>query len=214
MDRFALIGSDIGHSESPELFRKAYGGRWKYDLIDEKDFDKALSIFTEGPYKAANVTSPFKTDAAAAADWKSAEVTACGAANILMKEDGILKAFNSDFLAISRLLSVYEGNVSVIGFGGAGKAAAAAAADAGRRVRIFHHDEIEDPVEDEIIIYTLPCAVPGYRNLQARVLIESNYKDPVCTDLDGVQWYVPGKDWLLAQAVTGYPLMTGEQTEF
>lgn len=214
MDKFALIGYDISHSGSPELFRRAYGGRWEYDLIDEKDFDKALSRFIGGPYKAANVTSPFKMHAAALADWKSKEVAACGAANILVKDNGILKAYNSDYLAISRLLGVYEGSVSVIGFGGAGRAAGAAAADAGRRVRIFHHDEIEDQVEDEIIIYTLPCAAPGYRNLSARVLIESNYRDPVCADLEGVQWYVPGKDWLLFQAVTGYPLMTGEQTEF
>ena len=214
MDKFGLIGCGIAHSASPALFKKAYGGRWDYDLIDEKDFDTAMNRFLDGPYKAVNVTSPFKADAAIRALRKSQEVEICGVANILVKEDTMVKAYNSDYLGMLKLLEVYEGNVSVIGFGGAGKAALAAASAAGRKTRFFHHNEIEDGVEDDIIIYTLPCSASGYTKMQARVLIESNYKDPVCRNLEGVQWYVPGEDWLQAQAITGYPIMTGENVEF
>ena len=63
MLRFGLIGYPISHSLSPRLFEAAYGGRFKYDLIEEEDFEKAWEAFTDGPYRAVNVTAPFKEKA-------------------------------------------------------------------------------------------------------------------------------------------------------
>ena len=211
MDRFGLIGYPIAHSLSPELFRKAYGGRWEYELIEEQDFDRAWERFCDGPYKAVNVTAPFKTEAAMRADIKSPEVLKTGAANILLKTDMGIKAFNSDYLGLIGLLPDSAGKTAaVIGMGGAGRAAAAAAADKGFKLSTFHHDGISEGVEADLIIYTLPCRVPGADRLISHILIEANYKDPC---LEGHEGYIPGTDWLKAQADAGFFIMTGEKPE-
>ena len=207
MVRFGLIGYPIGHSSSPKLFSKACGGRFEYDLIETPDFDRAWRTFIEGPYRAVNVTAPFKALAAAAADIRSAEVERTGAANILIKTPDGVKAHNSDYLGVKAILSHLTGqSVAVIGTGGAGRAARAAAEDLGLTVRSYHHDEIKDGVCADIIIYTLPCAVPGIELLDAPVLMEANYRDPV---LSGHAGYIPGTVWHKAQADEGYPLMLG-----
>ena len=196
---------------SPELFAAAYGGKWAYDLIDEADFEKAWQRFTQGPYRAVNVTMPFKERAARAADIKSPEVEKLGAANILVKTDAGIKAYNSDYLGLRELLSEPAfkdcGSVAVAGYGGAGKAALAAARDCGFDTSLYRHDGLENGVRADIIIYTLPRSVPGIEKLQCRHLLEANYKDPCLQNHPG---YISGKVWLERQATAGYPLMTGE----
>ena len=98
----------------------------------------------------------------------------------------------------------------MIGFGGAGKAALAAAEDLGLDTRLYRHAEVAGGVSADIIIYTLPRAVEGIERLDCAHLLEANYKDPC---LAGRPGYIPGSAWLLAQAVTGYALMTGEQPD-
>lgn len=213
MDRFGLIGYPISHSLSPGLFKEAFGGRYAYDIIETPDFEEAWTRFVEGPYRAVNVTTPFKTQAAERADIPSREVKAIGAANILVKTPEGIKAYNSDYLAVRSILeSCVEGaalprgctRVVVIGGGGAGRAALAAATDSGFMASLKHHDEIASGVRADIIIYTLPKAVEGCDLLDAPVLVEANYRDPVLASHRG---YIPGTAWLKAQAVLGYPLM-------
>ena len=40
MKKFGLIGHPIAHSLSPALFDAAFNGKYSYDLIEEKDFEK------------------------------------------------------------------------------------------------------------------------------------------------------------------------------
>ena len=131
MDKYGLIGFPIAHSLSPRLFEAAYGGRYTYDLIDTEDFEKAWEGFMYG-YRAVNVTAPFKGDAFACADWRSPECGRIGAANLCVNEGGMVKAYNSDYLAVKAILEPLErGTAAVIGYGGAGRAAMAAAEDSG-----------------------------------------------------------------------------------
>lgn len=206
--RFGLIGYPIGHSQSPALFREECGGRWEYDLLEFDDFEDAWRAFAEGPYKAVNVTAPYKTSAAGRADIRSGAVGRIGAANILVKTAEGIAAHNSDFLAVRELLGqAVAKSVTVIGLGGAGRAALAAAEDLGLPVRGLHHDEIAEGVTDDVIIYTLPSAAPGCGMLSCRVLIEANYKDPCLTGHNG---YVSGMEWLRAQARLGFGILTGQ----
>lgn len=216
MDKYGLIGYPVSHSQSPALFREAFCGRYEYDLIETPDFGEAWKRFIEGPYKAVNVTAPFKTMAAAAADILSPEVRTVKAANILVKTEEGVKAYNSDYLAVKALLEKAVGDspvprgctrVTVVGGGGAGRAAFAAAEDSGFMAELLHHDGISAGVKADIIIYTLPEAVEGIDRLDSPVLIEANYRDPVLTSHRG---YVPGTAWLKAQAEFGYAIMTGE----
>lgn len=203
---FGLIGYPIGHSQSPALFAEFCGDKWGYDLIEEETFEEAWRRFIEGPYKAVNVTAPFKTQAASRADIKSPAVESIGAANILVKTPEGIEAYNSDYLAVKELLTGAGAlSVTVIGLGGAGRAAVAAAEELGLPVRGLHHDEIGEGAADDVIVYTLPSPAPGYDRLACRTLIEANYKDPCLTGHDG---YVPGLEWLRAQARLGYGIMT------
>lgn len=218
MERFGLIGYPAAHSLSPKLFSEAYGGKYPYDIIETPDFDEAWSRFIEG-YRAVNVTMPFKALAAQRADIKSPEVERTGAANILVKTAEGIVAHNSDYFAVLSILhdiigTGTVGTVAVIGTGGAGRAAAAAVMDCGLQLQTFHHNEISEGVDADIIIYTLPSAVDGFDKLDCRCLIEANYKDPALDMIDAnsdgsPRIYVPGLVWLKRQAAYGYKIMTG-----
>lgn len=290
--RYGLIGYPIAHSGSPALFRQAYGGKWSYDLIENPSFEEAWQAFLD-EYDAINITAPFKEKAAARADIQSPEVQSIGAANIAVKTRCGVKVFNSDYLGVRMLLQEWlagpwralcvdrsgaRGNigagvdaeagclprVAVVGYGGAGKAAAAAAKDMGLEVQVFNRSdhglsfirpltELPDTHAD-IIIYSLPMLVPEMSAWMdilrsgaipaPRYCIEANYRDPVLAPRSGTPamsglrspvgfshrssaapapareeafcfgQYIPGEKWLLAQAVTGYEILTGEKPRF
>ena len=211
MDRYGLIGHPIGHSLSPRLFKAAYNGKHPYDLIETSDFEKAWKRFLEG-YRAINVTAPFKTDAFARADWKSPECERCGATNLCLNTPEGVKAYNSDYMAVEAILQETGGrSVAVIGFGGAGKAALAAAEGLGLQTGLYRHAEIaERKVSADVVVYTLPRAVEGIEKIECAHLLEANYKDPCMAWHEG---YIPGTRWHLFQAVLGYAIMTGEQPD-
>ena len=152
-------------------------------------------------------------EAARAAAWRSPEVEAIGAANILVKTDDGIKAYNSDYLAVKQLIRIHAPEARtavVVGFGGAGKAAFRAALDCGLSTTVKRHSELTDGVCADLVIFTLPKAAPGMENILCNTLIEANYRDPQCESLVGVGHYVGGREWLRAQAVLGYEIMTGE----
>ena len=210
MDKFGLIGHPIAHSLSPALFTAAYGGRYVYDLIETPDFDEAWRRFLAG-YRAINVTAPFKGDAFARVDWRSPECERAGATNLVVKTPEGTKAYNSDYRGVKALLAPLGcRSAAVVGYGGAGKAALAAAEDLGLDTRLYRHAEVAGGVRADVIIYTLPRAVEGIDRLDCVHLLEANYKDPC---LAGRPGYIPGSSWLLMQAVTGYALMTGEEPD-
>lgn len=210
MDKFGLIGHPIAHSLSPALFTAAYGGRYVYDLIETPDFDEAWRRFLAG-YRAINVTAPFKGDAFARVDWRSPECERAGATNLVVKTPEGTKAYNSDYRGVKALLAPLGcRSAAVVGYGGAGKAALAAAEDLGLDTRLYRHAEVAGGVQADVIIYTLPRAVEGIDRLDCAHLLEANYKDPC---LAGRPGYIPGSAWLLMQAVTGYALMTGEEPD-
>ena len=255
--RFGLIGHPLTGSGSPALFAKAYGGRWPYDLIDEPSFEAAWGRFL-ADYEAVNVTAPFKTAAyerVAACGRLSADAIACGAVNIVVKEapgdaggsqsaggsgsadcsSFVLAGYNSDYLGLKALLGAEgfgAGDVAVVaGFGGAGRAAAAAARALGMDVVVCNRTVaapgggLPGPVPPsrirplaelpvlagvaDIVIYTLPVAVPEIEGLNVPVVLEANYVSPCLENYGGR--YISGRRWLLEQARAGYEIMTGEK---
>lgn len=105
MPDFGLIGNPIAHSKSPELFKKAYGGKYKYDLIEGIYFEESYAKFRKS-YKAINVTAPFKEKAFEKADIVSGPAALIGAANILVSTENGVSAHNSDFTGV--ILTVAE----------------------------------------------------------------------------------------------------------
>lgn len=131
MKKFGLIGHPIAHSLSPALFNAAFNGKYSYDLIEEKDFEKAYERFLE-EYDAINVTAPFKEKAFLMADSSDNDCQAIGAANILHKDDtdGLVSAYNSDVDGVTGALAPYRKTgiktpmALIVGCGGAAMAAA------------------------------------------------------------------------------------------
>lgn len=144
MKRFGIIGDPVAHSMSPRLFTAAYHGRYPYDLIEGSDFEASWQRFLR-EYDGINVTAPFKEKAFNAVDRLSPEAERIGAVNLVVKApDGTTTGYNSDYdgvvLAIREAIPRPGGKALVIGCGGAGKAAAAAALDLGYDLTLTNRD--------------------------------------------------------------------------
>jgi len=224
MDKFALIGYPVAHSLSPRLFTQAYHGRWAYELVEEPSFEGAWERFIS-EYKAVNVTAPYKEPAFARANIVSDECKAIGACNILVKTADGIAAHNSDYLGVKSILAeldIQDGTALVIGYGGAGKAAAAAARALGYDVVICNRSTDKAPgirplgeipllaKVSDVVIYNLPCAIPEVEGMECPILLEANYRTPALSDAPGIGRYISGREWIIRQAVLGYGLMTGE----
>ena len=74
----------------------------------------------------------------------------------------------------------------------------------------------------DLVIYALPVALDCIPDLKAsdfrpgQIVLEANYRDPSFKGLtlarlqDGGARYVPGGNWLIGQALSGYSTMTGQ----
>jgi shikimate dehydrogenase len=240
MKKFGLIGHPIAHSLSPALFKAAYDGKYAYDLIEGEDFETSYRRFIE-EYDAINVTAPFKEAAFAKADILSEECASTGATNLLVKTPEGIKAYNSDFLGVRMWLSEVAEDLKgvkilIVGLGGAGKAAAAAAESLGMEVIRMNRtvrDSTTHPLDEfrqyfreaDIIIYNIPTAIPELKELtesdfaadRPKHILEANYKDPSMAEIlkpfGSKAVYTGGRTWLLYQAVTGYEILTGEKPD-
>lgn len=238
--KFGLIGHPIAHSLSPALFKAGYDGKYPYELIKTADFEEAYQRFVDG-YDGINVTAPFKEMAYAKADSLSEECQIIKATNLLIKTPEGIKAYNSDYLGCRMWLSeVAAIKALIVGVGGAGKAAAAAAESLGMEVIRMNRtvrDEQTRPLSDfrecfreaDIVIYNIPTAIPELEELteadftpgKPKYIMEANYKNPSFDDTfikrmkaaNPLTEYTGGRTWLLYQALTGYEIFTGEKPD-
>ena len=236
--KFGLIGHPIEHSLSPALFKAGYNGLYPYDLIETPDFEEAYSVFLKD-YDGINVTAPFKEPAMKKADIISEECRLIGAANLLIKTPAGVKAHNSDYLGVRLLLEeistgmASRPKVLIVGMGGAGKAAAAAAKASGHDTVLINRTQYDSeilPLDDfcnefrkaDIIIYNLPVRIPQIDLLSEedlctgdrKTILEANYRHPEFNIQHPNISYVDGKEWLLMQAVTGYEIFTGNTPDY
>lgn len=230
--KFGLIGTPISTSLSPKLFSSSYPKHfsngeeeiWAYDLLEEPTFEASIRRFEEGGYKAINVTAPYKEPAAAYAQIKSPEVERIGAANILVRTERGIEAHNSDYLGLRLLMADIPAGTKtlVVGYGGAAKAVVAAARDCGLDVVICNRTVSRPEVrplselralaaDAQVVIYTLAMAIEGIEAFAGKTVIEANYKTPALREIAGR--YISGREWLMAQAQTGYELMSGEKPD-
>lgn len=105
MNRFALVGKDISHSRSPEMYRKLISPNVHYDLLDYKEsslIPSAKELLTN--YDGINITSPYKQHFL-----NEVELTPTakelGAINCLKKGKDKVWGENTDYLAIVDILN-------------------------------------------------------------------------------------------------------------
>ena len=148
-----VIGDPIDHSLSPVIhgfWLEALGidaryGRHKVGRAGLPDYLAERRI--DPHWRGSNVTMPLKLDAVALADSAADRAVTAGAANLLIMRDGKLVAANTDVGAIATLLGrLHEaksplGSVTLLGNGGAARAALVALKLAGiAAVRIQARD--------------------------------------------------------------------------
>jgi len=128
-----LVGHHISHSLSPPAYQAAFqacGIDAEYRLldVDDTELERANQLIRADRCLGCTVTMPHKSWAASIADEADAAVAECGAANLLVNDNGRLFARNTDAEALASLLSLrrdrlQEGTALVLGAGGAAAAA-------------------------------------------------------------------------------------------
>ena len=101
IDRYCVIGNPIAHSKSPLIhaaFAEQTGQSLTYvrELAPIDGFDAHVHALIVAGVRGANVTVPFKRDAARLATRLSARAQAAGAANTLSFIDGAIVGDNTD----------------------------------------------------------------------------------------------------------------------
>jgi shikimate dehydrogenase len=132
-DRYAVIGNPIAHSKSP-LIHAAFARQTSQDidygriLGSTEDFAGDVRRFVAAGGRGLNVTVPFKEEAFALADERSARAEAAGAVNtLIVLPGGRLRGDNTDGVGLVRDLCcnhrfMLEGaRVLLLGAGGASR---------------------------------------------------------------------------------------------
>ncbi len=134
MDRYAVIGHPIGHSQSPRihtLFAQNTGQSLTYTAIEAPldGFATAVDAFRAAGGLGLNVTLPFKIEACAYATEVSERARIAGAANALAFDGPHCRADNFDGIGLVRDITANLGQpiagrrVLVLGAGGAARGA-------------------------------------------------------------------------------------------
>ena len=226
---YGLIGSKLGHSYSKIIHERLCG--YHYELHPLPTEAEARAFLEARPFRAINVTIPYKRLVMEYCDQIDPRAAAIGAVNTVVNRNGKLYGYNTDYMGFAWLCSSrgvkFEGRtVLILGTGGTHNTAAAVARDAGaaRVLTVSRHpdpDKGELSYEEaarsgaEIVINTTPAGmypdvgaclldVAGMSGLEAVVDVIYN---PVRTELllraeeAGVPVTACGLEMLVAQAV-------------
>jgi len=127
--KYAVFGNPIMHSNSPNLFNSFAENNnldSHYTRIYARDKNELIHLFKKLELSGANVTAPFKSDVLDLVSKVSENAGVLEIANIILNEDGYLKAYNSDIEGVFHSLIKYKHKIKsalVIGGGDSAKAA-------------------------------------------------------------------------------------------
>ncbi|MBR3988632.1 MAG: shikimate dehydrogenase [Clostridia bacterium] len=187
---YGLLGKVLAHSFSPEIH--ALIGDYEYKLIELTE-DKVEAFLSERDFKAINVTIPYKQTVIPYLDEISESAKAIGAVNTVVKCDGKLYGYNTDFDGLKALiqsLSPTLENLKVLIFGSGGTsrtAKAVAKAMGAKEVVVVGRTSGEDVVsyddakslhsDADFIINTTPCGMyPNVHTIAMDLDVFTNLK--------------------------------------
>ena len=146
-----IAGQPVAHSLSPVIHNawleagNIDGAYMPFAPRDAAGFDTLVAAGRAGLVQGLNVTSPFKEQAFALADEASPAARATGSANILVFDEGRVRADSSDGVGVLYALAEQAPDldlrgavVVMLGAGGAARAGAGALIDAGAAIRILN----------------------------------------------------------------------------
>lgn len=94
-----LLGHPIGHSKSPAMYNALYkkvGISWNYGAKDCATNEEAQAFLDARDFLGINITTPYKPLAFQVADIKASTAKLAQGANLLIKHNGALIAYNVD----------------------------------------------------------------------------------------------------------------------
>lgn len=146
-----IVGNPVSHSLSPVIHNawlEAGGVDGAYVAFAPKDaagFEALVAAGRAGLIAGVNVTAPFKEQAFALADEAAAAAQMTGSANILVFEDGRVRADSADGAGVlyalaeqAPKLKLDGASVVMLGAGGAARAGAGALIEAGAALSILN----------------------------------------------------------------------------
>jgi shikimate dehydrogenase len=104
MNKYALVGKNITHSKSPEIYRRLISPAIQYELLDykeSKEIPSAKNLLAE--YNGINITSPYKKHFLGEVELTDT-AREVGAINCLKKVGDKVIGENTDYLAIVDIL--------------------------------------------------------------------------------------------------------------
>ena len=231
--KYGLIAEKLGHSYSKIIHEML--GRYGYELMPMPESD-VRRFLLERDFSGINVTIPYKTTVIPYLDWISPRAKQIGAVNTVVKLNGKLCGYNTDYAGFSSTLSragfdVSGKNVLVLGTGGTSKTVSAACRDLGAKSLFVASRTPDDgqisygqakEAAVDFIINTTPVGM--YPNTGKSAVEISDFKNisgvvdvifnPLCTKLildcrDAGIPYADGLYMLVTQAMASAELFTG-----
>lgn len=182
-----VAGQPVAHSLSPLIHRAwiaAVGLDADYRAFgpeDEPGFRALVGEVRAGRLRGLNVTAPFKAAALALADEAGGRARLCGSANLLVHEDGRVRADSTDGEGLMAALAeqapaldVRDRPVLILGAGGAARAAAAALKAAGAEVGVLNRT----PARAEALAADLGVRVATPGDLEEAALVVNALSAP------------------------------------
>ena len=130
---FALLGEELGHSFSPQIHRALVG--CDYQLLPTPP-EAVADLFRRRDFRGLNVTIPYKQTVMPLCDEIDPRAAAIGAVNTVVNRGGRLTGYNTDidgliYLARRTGVDMAGKKVVILGSGGTGRTARAAAGELG-----------------------------------------------------------------------------------
>ena len=206
-----VAGQPIAHSLSP-LIHTAWIAAAGLDAdyrafgpADAAGFAALVADGRAGLLRGLNVTAPFKEQALALADEVGAAARICGSANLLLFEDGRVRADSTDGAGLMAALSEQAPQLNVpgktavvLGAGGAARAAVAALRAAGADVGVLNRTR----ARAEVLAGDLGATVVEATALNAAVLVVNALSVPPDIDMSRL------RDDAVLMDMTYRPLVT------
>ena len=170
---FGLLGHRLSHSFSPEIHREIgfqAGNEYDYVLF-EKEPEEIEDFLKSDKWEGLNVTVPYKEVVMQYLDELSDEAADIGAVNTIVRRDGKLVGYNTDYFGFMNMMDASGAEVEgakclVLGDGGASKAVQQALTDMGAgeivvmsRKGEIKFSDVHDHKDAEIIINTTPVGM-------------------------------------------------------
>ena len=149
---YGLIGGKLGHSYSKIIHEMLCG--YRYDLSPLPTEAEAKAFLEKRPFKAINVTIPYKRLVMEYCTYIDPRAKAIGAVNTVVNKNGLLYGYNTDYMGFAHLCEAhgvdFNGRtVLILGTGGTHNTTSAVARDKGA-AKILTVSRKPDPAKGEL----------------------------------------------------------------